>query len=120
MVTGQSTTGSNGAVSVGYSTANGTAIAGTNFTAANGTLKWASGDSTPKTFAVAISNATPFSGSKSFTVALSNPTTGVTLGSPSSASISITGDASGAVGNVEFSAASYAVNQTGSAGTVTV
>jgi hypothetical protein len=119
-VTVNRTVGSSGAVSVAYATANGTAIAGTNFTAANGTLKWASGDSTPKTFAVAISNATPFSGSKSFTVALSNPTTGVTLGSPSSASISITGDASGTVGNVEFSAASYAVNQTGSAATVTV
>jgi hypothetical protein len=119
-VTVDRTVGSSGAVSVAYATANGTAIAGTNFTAANGTLKWASGDSTPKTFAVAISNATPFSGSKAFTVALSNPTTGVTLGSPSSASISITGDASGTVGNVEFSAASYAVNQTGSAATVTV
>jgi hypothetical protein len=120
MVTVNRTVGSSGAVSVAYATANGTAIAGTNFTAANGTLKWASGDSTPKTFAVAVSNATPFSGSKSFTVALSNPTTGVTLGSPSSASISITGDASGTVGNVEFSAASYAVDQTGSAVTVTV
>jgi hypothetical protein len=112
--------GSSGAVSVAYATANGTAAAGTDFTAANGTLHWASGDATPKTFAVAISNATPFSGSKSFTVALSSPTTGVSLGSPSSASISITGDASGTVGNVEFSAASYAVDQTGSAVTVTV
>ena len=119
-VTVDRTVGSSGAVSVAYATANGTAIAGTDFTASNGTLNWASGDSTPKTFTVAISNATPFSGSKSFTVALSNPTTGVTLGSPSSASISISGDASGTVGNVEFSAASYAVNQTGSAVTLTV
>jgi hypothetical protein len=119
-VTVNRTVGTSGAVSVAYATANGTAAAGTDFTAANGTLHWASGDSTPKTFAVAISNATPFSGSKSFTVALSSPTTGVSLGSPSSASISITGDASGTVGNVEFSAASYAVDQTGSAVTVTV
>jgi hypothetical protein len=119
-VTVNRTVGTSGAVSVAYATANGTAAAGTDFTAANGTLNWASGDSTPKTFAVAISNATPFSGSKSFTVALSSPTTGVSLGSPSSASISITGDASGTVGNVGFSAASYAVNQTGSAVAVTV
>ena len=84
--------GSNGAVSVAYATSNGTAVAGTDYTAASGTLNWAEGDTTSKSFAVAISNATPFSGSRTFTVALSNASA-ATLGSPGSASVSIVGDA---------------------------
>jgi hypothetical protein len=44
--------GSDGAVSVDYATSNGTAVAGTDYTATGGTLNWAGGDATPKTFEV--------------------------------------------------------------------
>ena len=88
------TGGSRGAVSVAYATSNGTAIAGTDFTAAAGTLQWASGDATSKSFSVAISNASPYTGSKAFTVALSGETGGATLSSPSSATVTITGSRS--------------------------
>ncbi len=90
-VTVNRTGGSSGAVSVTYATANGTAVAGTDFTAGSGTLTWASGDAASKSFSVPIINLTPFSGNKAFTVELSGPTGGATLGSPSSAGITITG-----------------------------
>jgi Calx-beta domain len=120
------TTGSAGVVTVAYASSNGTAVAGTNYTAALGTLQWASGDTTPKTFTVPISNATPFTGTKSFSVALSNPTTGVTVATPSSASITITGDASAtaspaaSAGVLQLSASSYTVAQSSGSLAVTV
>jgi hypothetical protein len=114
------TGGSNGAISVTYATVNGSAVAGTDFTATNGTLSWAAGDASAKTLSVPVSNANPFSGSKSFTVSLSSPTGGATLGSPSNASVSITGDAAPAVGSVALSASSYTIGQSSGAVTVTV
>jgi Calx-beta domain len=104
--------GSAGALSVAYGTANGTAVAGTDFTAASGTLKWADGDASAKTFAVPVSGAKPFSGNKSFTVNLSGPTGGATLSSPDSAGVVITGDATAAVGTLQLAAPSDTVAQT--------
>jgi len=113
------TGGSSGAAGVTYNTTGGTAVAGTDFTAASGTLSWASGDATTKTFSVPVSNATPFSGNKSFTISLSNAgTSGAALGSPSSAIATITGDAVAAVGSLQLSASSYGVGQ--AAGTLSV
>ena len=117
-VTVNRTGGSTGAVSVAYATAGGTAVAGTNFTAAGGTLSWADGDSAAKTFMVMISNTTPFSGGKTLTVALSGPTGGATVGSPGSATVTINGDAASSVSSINFTAASTTVAQ--SAGTVTL
>jgi hypothetical protein len=85
--------GSSGAISVAYATSSGTAVAGTDYAASSGTLNWADGDASAKIFSVAISNATPFSGTKSFSVALSGPAGGATIGSPGSASVTITGTA---------------------------
>jgi hypothetical protein len=85
--------GSTGAASVNYATANGTAVAGTNYTSRTGTLNWAAGDTANKTFAVAISNASAFSGTKNFSVKLSSAS-GATLGSPASSTVTITGSGS--------------------------
>ena len=90
------------AVSVDYATADGSAQAGKDYTAANGTLRWADGDSTAKTISIAISDATAFSGSKSFSVALSSPTGGATLGSPSSTTVAISGAGGAAPGSVSW------------------
>jgi hypothetical protein len=92
-ITVNRTGGSNGAASVAYSTKNGTAVAGTDFTAASGTLKWTDGDTAAKTFSVAISNTTPFSGSRTFSVSLSSPSAGATVSSPSTATVAISGSA---------------------------
>jgi hypothetical protein len=85
------TGGSSGAASVGYGTANSTAISGKDYTAESGVLTWASGDTTAKSFSVPISNSTPFTGSKAFAIALSSAS-GATLGSPSAGVVTITGD----------------------------
>src|SRR5579883_3462824 len=53
------------AISVDYSTSDGTAIAGTDYTQASGTLSWAENDTTSKSITVPVSTATAFSGSKS-------------------------------------------------------
>jgi len=85
--------GSAGAITVAYATSNGTAIAGSDFTATSGTLVWADGDAAPKTFSIPISDAAPFSGTKSFAIALSKPGNGVALGTPNSAGVVIAGAA---------------------------
>jgi hypothetical protein len=111
------TGGSAGVASVAYATHDGTAIAGMDYAAANGTLVWADGDATPKMLMIAISNTTPFSGSRSLSIALAN-VSDATLGTPSSATIEIDGDAILSPGTLVLSAASFAVAQ--SAGTVSV
>jgi len=119
-VTVNRTGGTNGDISVNYATASGTAEAGRDFTSTSGTLTWASGDSTAKTFICPISSATPFSGSKSFTISLSSPGNGATISSPSKATVTIAGDASSAVGAVQFGASSYSVAQTADKVSITV
>ena len=116
-VTVDRTGGSSGTASVKYATSNGSAVAGTDYTAENGTLSWADGDASPKTFSVPISNATPFSGSKSFAITLSGAS-GSTLSTPSTATASISGDAVASIGSLQFSASTYGVAQ--SAGTIAV
>jgi len=97
-VTVTRTGGSSGAVSVGYATSDGSAIAVTDYTAVSGTLQWADGDAGVKTFVVQISTGTPFTGSKSFSVTLSGPSSGAALGSPGSATVTITGAGSASTG----------------------
>jgi len=81
--------GSSGAATVKYATANGTAVAGSDYTSTSGTLSWADGDATSKTISVPL-GATAFTGSKTFTVALSGAT-GSTLGTPASATVTVVG-----------------------------
>jgi len=87
--------GSSGIVAITYATSNGTATAGTDYTAANGQLTWVSGDTSAKSISVTISKATPFTGSKAFAVVLSAPTGGATLGTPISVNVAITGSGTG-------------------------
>jgi hypothetical protein len=76
--------------SVDYATSDGSALAGTDYTARNGKLSWASGDSSPKTLSLTIGNATPNTVDKTFRVTLSNAANGMTLGTPASATVTIT------------------------------
>jgi endoglucanase len=83
--------GSTGAVTVQYATSNGTASAGTHYTTKTGTLSWAAGSTTAQTFSIPLATSPAFSGSKSFTVTLSAPTGGATLGTPATSTVSIVG-----------------------------
>lgn len=95
-VTATRTGGSDGAVGVSYATANGSATSGTcgggptaDYTAASGTLSWATGDAAAKTFDITLCDDTQFEGNETFNVTLSSATGGATLGSPSSAVVTI-------------------------------
>lgn len=86
--------GSAEAVSVGYTTANGTALAGVDYTAVQGTLVFPPGQ-TALSFDVPILNNGDADGSRFFTVSLSNPgPAGSTLGLPNPALVTIQDDES--------------------------
>jgi endoglucanase len=121
VVTINRTAGFSGAVGITYATSDGTATAGTDYTAATGTVEWAADDAAAKTFSVPISNATPFVGSRSFMIALSSPTGGATVGTPSSATATINGDAVSAnPGALGLSGSAYAATQNAGSLVVTV
>ncbi|HEY1013113.1 MAG TPA: Calx-beta domain-containing protein, partial [Herpetosiphonaceae bacterium] len=75
-------------VTVQYATANGTAIAGQDYTAASGTLTFAPGETT-KTITVAILRDAVREGEESFSVTLSNAS-GATIGTPNATTVLIT------------------------------
>ncbi len=62
------------AFDVSYATANGTAIAGSDYTSTSGTLSFAANGAATQTINVPITGETLVEGSESFTLALSNPT----------------------------------------------
>jgi hypothetical protein len=91
------TAGSNGPVKVWYSTQNGTAVSGTDYNSTSGVLSWASGDSSVKTVSVPLLSTAAYSGTRSLTFTLLNPTA-VSLNTPSSAAISLSGACAGDTG----------------------
>jgi hypothetical protein len=78
-----------GAVSIHYETSDSSAVTGTHYTAAGGTLNWADGDSAPKTFTVPVINTASPQLPRQFKVTLSNPTGGALLGSAVSCAVLI-------------------------------
>ncbi|MGN6544918.1 MAG: Calx-beta domain-containing protein, partial [Aureliella sp.] len=80
------------AVSVHYATANGTAVAGTDFDARSGTLSWANRQFGPQIVTIPIKDDQVFRGSRTFTLDLSAPTGGAVLQSPSSTALTIQDD----------------------------
>ncbi|APV50821.1 hypothetical protein BWI17_14660 [Betaproteobacteria bacterium GR16-43] len=90
VLTVQRHAGSTGAISVNYTTVNGTATAGSDFTTTTGTLNWANGDVANKTITVPILQDSVLEGYESFTVALSTPTGGAFIGSSGSTAQSAT------------------------------
>ena len=112
--------GSFGTVTVDYSTTDGTAAAGSDYTASSGTLTFIDGDVT-ETFSVPITDDTNYEGDEAFTLNLASPTGGASLGAPSTASVTITeNDPVPAAGSLQFTGASYSVAENGSAIVITV
>lgn len=73
--------GSFGAASVDYTTSNGTATAGLDYTAVSGTLNWTNGQTSAKTFVIPLLDDIIYEGNETFTVALTNAV-GASLGIP--------------------------------------
>ncbi|OUC15999.1 MAG: hypothetical protein B0A82_03825 [Alkalinema sp. CACIAM 70d] len=65
-------------ITIDYTTKDGTALAGEDYTAANGTLNFAAGE-TEKTITIQVNGDTKFEGDEAFTLELSNPTGGATI-----------------------------------------
>jgi Calx-beta domain/Bacterial Ig-like domain (group 3)/MBG domain/Beta-propeller repeat len=86
------TGGNDGAISVQYTTTDGTAMSGIggDFTAHGlATLHWAAGDSSPKEIMIPITADLVFEGAEQFSVVLSNPTGGATVAEPTSMPVTI-------------------------------
>jgi hypothetical protein len=107
--------GSTNAASVNYSTSNGSASAGADFTTTNGTLNFGIGQ-TSATFSVPILDDALVEGNETFNLALSAPTNGAALGSPSTSVVTITDFEPG---SVQFNASTASVNE-GSIVTLTI
>jgi CSLREA domain-containing protein len=85
------TGGAGGAASVNYQTADGSAAAGQDYSAATGTLSWADGDAGAKTITILITNNAAYEAAENFSANLSGAS-GAVLGSPGSATVTINDD----------------------------
>jgi len=83
--------GSYGEITVQYATSNGTATAGSDYTATSGTLTF-DVDETSKSFTIPITNDTTDEADETITVTLSNPGGGATIGTNSVLTLTITDD----------------------------
>ena len=104
-------------VSVTYATVDGSAVAGTDYSAAGGTLSWAAGDTDDKPIDVPIIDDAIYRGSRIFSVDLIAAVDG-DLGTPSSATVTITDDDAVPPGTIRFKFASQTAAE--SAGTVKI
>ncbi|MDH3815301.1 MAG: carboxypeptidase regulatory-like domain-containing protein, partial [Acidobacteriota bacterium] len=114
------TGGDFGAASVNFTTSNGSATAGSDYTAATGTINFTDGDAVAKTFNVPITDDSTWEGDETVNLSLSTPV-GATLGTPSSAVLTITeDDPTPPAGSMQFSLAAYSVAENGTSATITV
>ena len=111
--------GTDGAVTVNYATANGTATAGADYTARSGTLSFTAGQATA-TVQVPILEDTAVEGNETFTVTLSNAAGGATLGTPITATVTITDNDTAQPGSFRWSAATAGVGEGAGSVTLTV
>jgi hypothetical protein len=90
-------TGSNGAISVDYTTSDDSATAPDDYTQTSGTLNWNDGDDADKTFPINITDDSTPENNEALIVSLGNPTGGAELGSPDTAIVTITDNDTGTV-----------------------
>src|SRR5690606_9797492 len=106
--------GTDGIVTVDFTTSGGTANANTDYTETSGTLTFADGEAS-KTFSVPISNDSVAERTEQVNLTLSNPSGGAILGGTVTAELKIIDDEPSAFA---LSASSYDVSE--NAGTVTI
>ncbi len=98
-----------GTISVDYTTADGTALAGSDYTAATGTLKWDDGDMRPQPIEIFMHTDDIEEDDETLSVTLSNVTGGAQLGTNTQATLTITDTPLTGAGLLQFSASNYTV-----------
>jgi serralysin len=117
---------STAAASVRWAASNGSATIGLDFglrssaTSPSGTLNWAAGDATARTIVIPILQDTASEGDETFTVALSNPSAGLRLGTPATATVKIVDDDIPLESKVSFVAPKVVVLESAGSAIVTV
>ena len=111
--------GSDGAVSVNFTTADGSAFAGADYTAASGTLSWDDGDDGPKSFEVPLTDDALIESDETFTATLSDPTGGATLAG-ALATVTLTSDDLPPVGTIELTTLAQSVDEIAGTATLSV
>jgi hypothetical protein len=101
--------------SVHFATANGTASAGSDYAAVSQDVSFAAGESS-KTVSIPITDDNSLESSETVSLNLSSPSAGTTLGSPSTASLTIVDNDAA----LAFSSAGYSVNESGGSAMITV
>lgn len=77
-----------GAAAVNYATSNGTATAGEDYTGTSGTITWADGDASAKTFTVQIADDTNLEPNETINLTLTTPV-GIDIGTPGTSVLTI-------------------------------
>jgi len=111
--------GSDGAISVNYATANGTATTGTDYTSTSGTLNWLEQDERAKAIELSITNDLDYEGDETLTITLSHPIGGTatypaTLGEAKQLTVTIVDDEAApepVPGVLQFSDSTYSANE---------
>jgi hypothetical protein len=91
-----------GAVSVDYATSDGSAVEPDDYVAASGTLNWADGDGSSKTFTVTIVDDALVEGDETVNLTLSNPMGGAVLGALAAAVLTLQDDESPIPGEISI------------------
>ena len=86
------TGGSDGAISVDYQTVDGTAVAGSDYVAATGTLSWGDEDSTDRTIPIEVLQDFEIEGAERFEVVLGMTTGGAAVAPPGRRSVTVADD----------------------------
>jgi hypothetical protein len=111
--------GSSGAAQVNYTTSDGTAMAGADYSVASGSLSFADGEIS-QSFEVFINDDAIYDGTERLNLTLSEPF-GASLGDPSASTITIADDDNPpAAGALDFSASNYSADENGGSVTVSV
>ena len=84
--------GSFGELTVDYNTTDGTALAGVDYTSTSGTIVWVADDSTDQIISIPIDNDGFNEGDETFTVSLSNPSDGGSLGAITTTTVNVIDD----------------------------
>lgn len=112
------TGGVSGTVTVDYEASGGTAVNGQDYISMSGTVTFNNGDSSTKSFNVPILDDTVADNDKTVNLTLKSPTNGATLGTPSTAVLTILD--SDTVGRLQFSKSSYDVAKMSGSTTISV